>query len=235
MRIVVTGAEHPQAARFIERMMRGNELFGISTAPGLDLGVPVFPGAAGDLPLLLSFVPGAEVVVHFDRNFVPSDLAALSAAAAGARVRRLVVLACGARPVRVALSAGSGLAPVLLQAALPVGDGDPYGVEAALVAWARRCAPGAGRVDLVDHQDLDGAVESALARGQPGCCYALCGPRIGWSELHAHLGGSAAPGAPVDPRFDGDQLLDDGAARAALGWWHRDPLRTLRALRGAAR
>jgi len=233
MRIVVTGAEHPSAQRFIARMALGNEIFGISEQHGLDLGVPVFPGAARDLAGLIGFLPGAEVVVHASRRFVPEDLLALSAAAQGSRVRRIVALACGDLPAPIEISAWPGPVPVLLAAALPIGADDVLGVEAALRDWATQHRAGPGEVDLVDLADVDGAVETALSRGRPGALYPLCGPRLRWEALQALiLGGAPPPVAGEEhPLFRGDATLDDAPSRAELGWWHRDPSRSLRGLR----
>lgn len=140
--------------------------------------------------------------------------------------------------------AGGPLRGVLLQTPLLLGPDDAWGHAAGLLRWALdptlpalSVAEAERPISFIDERDLQGALEAALHRGQAGRCYPLAGGLAGWSALRDRcrwLAATAEPEAalrlhgPVDLRYGQVGLdPDDREARRDLGWWNRDPDRSL--------
>jgi uncharacterized protein YbjT (DUF2867 family) len=172
----------------------------------VDCGVPW-----ADLPLdggeaLLRFIDGVDHLVHLAREY-PSEPATHLA------LLRCAVLA-GVRRAVVLTRAGAPGVEELEWALLSV-ERPPLLLSAGPLVGPtdpEGWGPGLLRGERLpegwlDERDVVGALESALHRGRPGHRYALRGPGTG----------------------------EDEAARAELGWWNRDPARSLEEAWAAAK
>jgi uncharacterized protein YbjT (DUF2867 family) len=172
----------------------------------VDCGAPWADLSLDEGEALLRFIDGVDHLVHLAREYPPEPAAHLA-------LLRSAGQAGVRRAVVLTRSGAPGVAE--LERALLSLESPPLLLSAGPLIGPTD-PEGLGQKLLrgerlplgwLDERDVVGALESALHRGHPGQRYALRGPGTG----------------------------EDEAARAELGWWNRDPSRSLEEAWAAAR
>lgn len=254
MRLLMVGGQGRLARRLIARLLGEHELLVLDAdAP---VGAAPVAGDPADPNVVLAAAEGAQILVIDGRGLWEARGAAgLEGATAAlvqvarrgdlrivalssARTRTLSAEILSDSPALVALRE---MERALLEADLPLTllcPGPLLGPGAWGAAVERMARPASGpvapkcRFSFVDVRDVEGAMVSALFR-PPAGRLELGAPPVSLRAFDRRC--AAWPLAPVPPAASdepalglGDEIIDAGAASAALGFWTRPRARTLR-------